>query len=439
MNRVWTVSLLALILVGCGGQAPVSGLTNPVQNFNEGRAALNAAFALPGTADPSEQLREATYKLRTAYNQEPTPERALAYALAASTKVSNDIAKLFGTSISRSREEKLNLIHKYALALAPWKSKSLGLPPTQNPVEVLLSATSGSGEQSRAYPTDPTPAQVRGALIAVEKELRDLSSVLELFFNNGLIDSLTGISFYNPAYSSGVLEVYAGKEEWAVILANSKAMLGVIDLVLAYDFSYQASEFNFDGSMSSAFGTAVTAGSTIQASSLLPAAPFGTIYSDGKNRLELMRQDWLGSAQAMQRAVDMLKIRRGTVSETKWLADEVGYLEGNLDDAKSEAIEMEANLQGVGTTELGGQTVAINIPAFTANPVSLTALLPNLTPSSVGGMYRFSPVAGSWNATFGGLFPNGVSYGTVDVSTSENRFKLVEELLGSLKPASQAN
>ena len=421
-----SIGLLAFLLVGCGGKAEISGLTSAQVNFNQGKQALNDALQIDTTGDASSKLLDATYKFDTAYKQEPTPERAVAVSVATTLKVENQITKLFGANVTRGTDKSVNLVAKLGKALTPWKGRQIGLGDVNNPIAFLVSLV-GSYEPSRAYPNDPTPAQVRSLLVALESDLRKVNEVLSdaniaQLENNPLV-------FDDPTTQDSTKKVKFGKGDALVMRATSNAFLGVVDLALAWDFGWEG-DFDFGQSLSSAYIGNVNGGTTISKSTLLPPSPFGNLYSESASRLSKLKSDWVNGSNDAVAAIAILKLRTATPSgQDKWLSEAIAYTTVELNNADAQAKKLVSDLNGVGTTEVNGIAMPMNITAFVNNPQAINSILPDLTVTAIGSTYTFRPVVGSHNSTVGGLFPNGFNYSNVSIGAFESKGALVNKLM----------
>jgi hypothetical protein len=100
-----------------------------------------------------------------------------------------------------------------------------------------------------------------------------------------------------------------------------------------------------------------------------------------------------------------------------------------LNNADAQAKKVVSDLNGVGTTEVNGIAMPMNITAFVNNPQAINSILPNLTVTAIGSTYTFRPVVGSHNSTVGGLFPNGFNYSNVSIGSFESKGALVNKLM----------
>jgi hypothetical protein len=416
------IGLLALLVVGCGGKAEISGLTSPQVNFQEGKAKLDEALQTPTGGDPTDALLDAVYKIDTAYKQEPTPEKAVAVSVVTTLKIENELSKLFAGSLTRSNDKSANLVAELGRSLAPWKSKQIGLGSVQNPLAYIISLV-GSYEPSRAYPNDPTPEQVRSAFTAMEADLRKV--VAKLSDENIANLDQAPFTFDDPKSADTSKKVKFGKGEALAMRANAQAFLGVIDLSLSWDFGWTG-EFDFGQSLSNAFASSFANQQTINRSVMLPGQPFGQLYAGSNARLVQFKSDWQKGAADAKAALASIKDRPSAGDPgVQWLSESIGYTAPDLDQYSTNADNLAAALNGPVTVVLGDSNATMNIPAFVATPPTLGNLLPDLGCLEINGQYCFQPVAGSYDNTVGGLFPNGVTYQHVLLYPYESRGKLL--------------
>lgn len=423
------IGLLALFVVGCGGKAEISGLTSPQVNFQEGKASLDQALQTPTGGDPTNALLDAVYKMDTAYKQEPTPEKAVAVSVVKTLKIENEVSKLFSSSLTRNIDKSINLVAKIGRSLAPWKEKQIGVGSVQNPLAYMVSLV-GSYEPSRAYPNDPTPEQIRSAFKAMESDLR---SVVEKLSDKNISElDQNPFTFDDPNSTDATKKVKFGKGEALALRANAQAFLGVIDLALSWDFGWSG-QFDFNESLSNAFASNFANQQNIGRVQMLPGQPFGQVFAGSNARLVQYKSDWEKGTADAKAALASLKGRASAGdSNLQWLSESIAYTPAELDEYAANADSLSAALSGPVTVAVANAKVTMNIPGFVANPPTLGAILPDLGCLEASGQYCFVPVAGSYDSTIGGLFPDGFSYEQVALYPYESRGKLLGKLYQQL-------
>lgn len=428
MNKnYFGIGLLALFVVGCGGKAEISGLTSPQVNFEQGKQSLDQALQTPPAGDPTNALLDAVYKIDTAYKQEPTPEKAVAVSVVTTLKIENEVSKLFAGSLTRNTDKSVNLVAQLGRNLAPWKGKQIGLGSVHNPI-AYLSSLVGSYEPSRAYPNDPTPEQIRSAFVAMETDLR---RVVERLSDENIagLDQAPFV-FDDPTTDDSSKKIRFGKGEALVMRANAQAFLGVIDLSLSWDFGWKE-EFDFSQSLSSAFSNHVSNRTVLPRTNLLPGAPFGQVFAGSNARLVQFKSDWEKVAVDAKAALNSISSRPADAN-VQWLSASIGYTSQELAAYDENANKLGAAMSGRVVTVVGETQTTMDVPAFVANPPALTTILPDSGCLEQGSQYCFEPVAGTYDRTVGGLYPDGITYKHVLLYPYEGRGKLPAAYLQQL-------
>jgi hypothetical protein len=428
MNKSLSIiGLAALLLGGCAGSATLSGLTDPATNSVQGQAALDTALGLPSTADPTQQLSDAVYKLNTAYSQEPTPTRAAGFAIASTAKLANDLATLFGTEISRGGKTIPNPTVRHIVSLlAPWRSEET-YSASFSPVSLLTDSLSSPAESSRAYPDDPTPVQVKTALEATRSDLNRIVSVL----SDANIDAISAANFsvIDPKGTGGA-RTKIGKADLLILRGNAKLICSYLNFVLGYDITFSSSSFDSSKTLAAEFGPDATSGATVVSTRLLPPAPFLGLASEGAANIANAKANLLAASADLGAAATDITSRGASTGSPRWFAEALKLSAADLSNVSNE-------LSGYLTTQtnvtIGGVSTGVTVGDFLTSPSALRGYLPSFTVSSSAGNYTFTPVEGSYDAKFGNLFSTGVRFRPVTLNGSKNRLDLLAEFLNNLQ------
>lgn len=425
---IFTLGLAAVLIGGCAGGGSVSGLTDPATNFVQGQAALDAALQTPSTGDPTGQLSDAVYKLNVAYSQEAKPERAAALAIALTSKSADEIADLFGVTISRSPGSSTNAAaDKVMKLLAPWRFGANSQPVT--PIE-LIGLSSGSGAaQSREYPDSPTPTQVKTAL---EAKLRDLQRVVTIL-DDATITALSSVVFTVADPNVPTARVRVGKGELLTVRANVRQVVTLLQTILSYEIGF--SGYDSARTVATEFGTDANSGNELSRDRLLPSGAFLNLVSGGSSTLATALNEAKSAVTDTKAAGTEVSGRADSTSGHRWLLQSIGVTGTQLTNLGN---DLDGVVNSTTTINLGTGTADMKFGNFLSSGSDLRRFVPNFRVTSSAGNYTFTPVAptGADQTAWLNLFTAVPTYGAVTVSGSAKRQDVIAEFLNSLQGGS---
>lgn len=395
------MSLLAIGLVGCAG--------NNSQPFGSGtvemgRAALNNAFAA-SQGSRSSQFESAITFFNDVLLQEPNnPQASMGYATAQIGWVLELLGEAFGDDPFRSRESRVTTFPSNLTSLLSfWNNDALTLGRSRgNTMHNLFPVFSLASVKSR--PTrEFDPAAVEAALIAADARLA--------LAENRLNDVIIALAEQSPITITlpFVGERNLGSVEGYVIRGAVRAARGLINGSLAYRLS--ATTANPDASFASAFETQLQAGGTLTPAQYLFGENFLTVKEDGGDRLDTLEQKLGQGGSDIMSALQALGQREGT----GWWFMPEDYSQGERDEIAASVNKLFAALEGPVPVEIQDSqgnpiTVQMNLRAWTDQnmPNDLKASFPTIDSDPMEDGYHLTKIGGSSDATFGGLFPNGI-------------------------------
>ena len=417
------LSLVALAsLVGCGGDGSNGGSGGGATTLETATTSLNQALA----ATTASSLAKATSDFDKAYKKTPGGRAALGYAIAASANAAQSALTLFDISArahAGARSKRRTAKAKSALVaglkrIRPLTALVESVGGSRLTLDSFLPATS-LAVRSRAYPNDPTPAQVRGKLIGVA----DALEAVEARLSDANLDSLeaTPLSVVYKNSDDQSKTVKLGSVEGYGLRSAVKAIHGVVDAALAYDFDTGGFDSNQD--FFAKFETKIRANGEIAAAEYLPGGGFGKLTSGGGARLKALGTLWIGTADDGKTAIVKYRARQLASPNTGWLTDLADQAPSESDLVKAEtdlntfktgltaSVPVSFSVHNPDTGEDETTTLSVRPAAYLDGdpPADIRAFFPALKATYADGdeFFLLTPVAGSIvDPTFGGLVDN---------------------------------
>lgn len=401
--------LVVPIVSGCGGNDDNQNY-NPGGNgtVETGTASLNKAFT--GSGDRKTNLSDATKAFDDAYRRNNSDSRAaLGYAVASSAGSAQTILDLFNQDArSRGTAKDTGLVKMFR-RLTPLNSFTATLGTKDGVSLDTLLPFFATASKSRAYPTSPTPAQLRLTLATVSTSLGNVSARLTDANLNALEANPLVVSYMDGTTTKSVK---LGSVEGYALRSALKTIRGFVEGALAYDFD--GGTYDPSAAFEARFRTQLRANGTLTAATYLPGGNFGTLTATGGTRLKTFGSQWVSAADDGKVAIVKYRARTGT----GWLTNESDEAPSATDLTNAETYlntfkSYLTSAQIVPLTDDEGNQVnlTLNLPAWLDGtpPASLRGYFPSLRSEYLSDVESsiLHPVPGSIaDPTFGGLISN---------------------------------
>lgn len=405
-------AVAAVVAIGCGGggssgnNGGTSGADVEAQ-INAGRTSLSTVLVDGGSSNEvSQHLNAAVNSFNAAANAAPNnPRAAVGYAIARAGATAQNLVTTFGVEMDadfRTGTPVENVASSLNVV-----NPNLNLGYWTRPFELKNVLPLMLAPDSRAYPNNPTHAQVVQAITTAEAQLE--TAVVRL--TDARINALESDPLQLQYRENGTVKtVKIGTVEGYALRAALKAAQGFMDAALAYNLD--PGNFHFDNPFLATFNTQLATSGGVGPETYLPGNGFLALANGGAARLQAFGTKWVGAADDATATIQKYRTRTGT----GWVTDSLNVSATQINSAESAIGQFKSFLtsqQAVPVRNGNGVTgtLTINIPAWTDGtpPADLKAFFPNLrgVPDDMGDTLIW-PIEGSIeDRTYGGLFPVG--------------------------------
>lgn len=426
------------LLIGCGGGGGGQSVTSDQCTSDSskpyiasGVSNLNDVISNK-SSDTLVSLSTSATNFKKAYSVCPSGTSATGYVLAQAAYDGQTLTNLIGNT-SRSRSSTGNEFLTALFAKSSlWAGGKFGMLPLPTSLGEVIPSAVLANASSRAYPQDPTPAQMIAQIRTIDQDL----TALQNYLTNSNIEALESnplvLTYVDSDQATKSLKV--GRAEGYALRSGVELLKGATDLLLAYNLD-SGTTWSLNADFLTTYGAKLQVG-VLKSSDYLPAAPCLSLNSDGATRLKEVGTIWLSASDDAQKAIDALSAR----TTTGWLANLTNYTSTDLSVASGYVNEFHTFLSGLSgpiTVPINGQNEVIRFSAFTGGnpPSSLRIFFPSLE-FVPGSTTSLQPVQGSYpDNTFGGLVPTGLpdavmySRSYYIGSRDDNLYQIIEWLL----------
>lgn len=373
------LALSALLVAGCGGGGGGSssggGGGGGGSNTQTGITKLNDVIGSTGAVDTS-TLNSALADFLTATAADPNNAEAnTGYAFVQSAVGIQNLIDLFGSSFDRSSNERRPWLMRAAnLAfLTNIRGVAKGPKPlVPTPAEILRPYESAATPASRAFPDDPTPAQVQSALADLADDLGAALAALE----RAAVSDEDPLILVAPPELEGATNIKIGTAEVEAFAAAVRVLRAAALIGSSYDATLGG--FDWEANLSELMPNS---GEIYGPRSYLPDDPFFTLRAGGATAMQQAHGELVASMEDYQDMLDALEARTDEdfLIETSALEEDFSY-----DELRTQAQDLITYITEPYETEIYGSNgssanVTVDLAAFFADPpADLSAFLPSV-------------------------------------------------------------
>jgi hypothetical protein len=389
--------LVTVMLAGCGGGGGSASIPPDANALvDAGTSQLNSA--LSGGSIKQTDVKSAYGNFKQAYAIDPTnPRAAMGYALTECVQAAANSAGVFVTGLFPSvsaNSSRLNLLSKGLVVTPEISTLQQALP-----IGWHLEATKN---QSRSIGS-LLPSTIRQILIALQPSLSNVVTAL----SDANLTALEAKPMILTMYVDGkITNVKVGKAEGLILRGAAQGILGLINLVVAYDLDFGTYSWSTD-LLPAIKGTAV-----LTTTSFLPAGTFATLTSTGQTSLKNFGTATAAGMTDEIAAIDAQKARK----TTPWLLG-VSTTPAALTSDRTNAVNylgLLTSVKSITFTPTGSTssvTTHINLPAWFAKaPTDLRSIFGSVSVTKSTKATTITMQKGSIkDRTYAGLFPDGIT------------------------------